>query len=449
MSEADRGPRTSPPPPQQHFRLNLEQQKNRAKDLLREVKAGNPAALARIGAQRRPSSPPLKSTEERIATTKLADAQFTIARELRLPSWSQLKEHIQRMEQQREAIGKRLPAPDADMRTLHLRCGHDLQKPLKEAGFSGDFLVHTNPYCQGPVPNTPDYYEKRATFVFDRFARRLPERNLTVAGLIENFRGEDEAVVKAADEYERAVIWAEHDNTDQLMVIRTLALYFKARPPRVFELLRLNEFPGAQRFLGLGQLPPEALRLLWPTRRPVTTEMLSFGNRAWDALRLDDPRPFAEIARLKSAPLPDFPAVAHRHLQELPSARNGLSLTEQLVLQAVSEAESLSLNQIFHLLSLQGREPLLFMGDLGLANAIEDMERVADPPFVRSRAAPDEREFRNRFTITDTGRAVLAGERDWQSLKPPERWIGGIRIADGKPSWRWDESKLTPVRMDT
>ena len=448
MSEADPGPRTSPPSPQQHFRLNLEQQKNRAKDLLREVKAGSLAALARIGAQRRTSLPPLKSNEELIATTKLADAQFTIARELRLPSWSQLKEHIQRMERQREAIERQLPAPDADMKTLHLRCGHDIQKPLKEAGFSGDFRVHANPYCLGPVPNTPDYYEMRAGFVFDRFARRLPERNLTVAGLIEDFRGEDEAVVKAANAYERVVIWAEHDNTDQLMVIRTLALYFNAHTPRVLELLRLNEFPGAMRFLGLGQLPPEALRLLWSTRRPVTPAMLSFGNRAWDALRLDDPRPFAGIGRLKGAPLPDFPAVAHRHLQELPSVRNGLSLTEQLVLQAVSETESLSLNQIFHLLYLQGREPLLFMGDLGMANAIEDMERVSDPPFMRSRAAPDEREFRNRLTITDAGRAVLAGERDWQSFNPPERWVGGIRIAGGRAGWRWDESKQMPVKMD-
>jgi hypothetical protein len=447
MSEADRASRPSPPSPQQYFRLNLEQQKNRAKDLLRAVKAGDPAALARVAAQRRASLSPLKSTEELITTTKLADAQFTIARELRLPSWSQLKEHIERMERQRRAIDASLPAPDADLKTLHLRCGHDLQKPLKEAGFSGDFLVHANPYARGPLPNTPDYYERRGRFGFDRFARRLPERNLTVAGLIENFRGEDEAVVKSADDYERVVIWAEHDNTDQLMVVRCLSLYFNARPPRILELLRLNEFPGGMRFLGLGQLPPEALRLLWSTRQPVTPDMLAFGNRAWDALRLDDPGPLAAIARLQNAPVPDFPAVAHRHLQELPSVHNGLSLTEQLILQIVSEFDSVSLNQIFRLLSLE-REPLFFIGDLGLLDAIEDMERVSDPPFVRSVGTPGEREFLNRLTITDAGRAVLAGERDWQSFNPPERWMGGIRIADGKPRWRWNESKREPVEMD-
>ncbi|MEJ0034665.1 MAG: hypothetical protein WDO68_01045 [Gammaproteobacteria bacterium] len=168
----NRAGRPSQPP--QNFRLNLEQQKNRAKDLLRAVKAGEPQALARIAAQRgQPSSTPIK----------LADAQFTIARELRLPSWSQLKEHIQRMERQREAIDRNLPAPDADMKTLHLRCGHDLRNILKEAGFVGDFMPHVNPYCRGPLVNTPDYYVKRAEFVFDFHARKEPERGLTLEDL--------------------------------------------------------------------------------------------------------------------------------------------------------------------------------------------------------------------------------------------------------------------------
>ena len=431
-----------------HFRLNLEQQKNRAKDLLREVKAGDPPALARVRAQRRPSLPPLASDEALIATTKLADAQFTIARELRLPSWSRLKEHIQRMEQQRGEIDRQQPAPDADMKTLHLRCGHDIQNTLKEAGFSGDFLPHVNPYSQGPLTNTADYYEKRAKFVFESFEHRHPERGFTLAGLTDGFRRNDEEVVRAADEYERVVIWSEHDNVDQMMLIRVLALYAGSHVPRTFELLSLNEFPGSLRFLGLGQLPPEALRLLWPTRRPITKPMLALGSRAWDALRLDDPRPLTAVARLKNAPLPDLPRAVHRHLRQLPSAQNGLSLTEHLVLQALSETESLTLNEIFGLLILQGREPLYFVGDSALANAIQDMERVSEPPLRRSIGTPGEREFRNRFTITDAGRAIVAGQRDWQSFVPPERWVGGIRIANGEAPWRWDESTCMPVKRE-
>ena len=440
MSE-DRAAR--PPSPPQHFRLNLEQQKKRAKDLLRAVKAGDPEALARVAAHREnPGAPQIR--EALMTTTRLADAQFTIARELRLPSWGQLKAHIESLDHQRDAIDRNQPAPDADMKTLHLRCGHDIMNTLQEAGFVGDFLPHTNPYCQGPVTNAPDYHEKRARFVLDAFSRWFPERNMTVEGLIDGFRRDDEDVLNAVDRYERVVLWAEHDSYDQMMLIRVLALYASARRPRVFELLELNDFPGSSRFIGVGQLPPEALRLLWPTRQPVTPEQLTFGTRAWDALRLADPRPFSTIAAMKTAPLPHLPRAAHRHLQELPSIENGLSLTEHLVLQALSEVQSRSLNQIFYLLSAY-REPLPFMGDAGLAYVIRDMESAAELPFVRSWQQPDEREFRNVLTITDAGREVLAGRRDWHSLNPPARWVGGVHIEPGKPGWRWNEAKREPV----
>ena len=57
------------------FRLNFEQQRKRAKDLLRAVRAGDSAARRRLVdalAFRVPDA----------ATIKLADAQFAIAREL-------------------------------------------------------------------------------------------------------------------------------------------------------------------------------------------------------------------------------------------------------------------------------------------------------------------------------------------------------------------------------
>ncbi|MEJ1962365.1 MAG: DUF1835 domain-containing protein [Gammaproteobacteria bacterium] len=338
------------------------------------------------------------------------------------------------MERQRTAIDSNQPALDADVKTLHLRCGHDIQGTLEEAGFTGDFLPHINPYCQGPLTNTADYYERRARFIFDAFILSDPATTRTYEDVLEETRREDEALLKAVDGYERIVLWAEHDNYDQLMLIRVLALYANTRKPRTFELLGLDEFPGSARFLGLGQLPPEALRMLWPTRQPVTEKMLAFGSRAWDAVRLEDPRSFSEIANLRTAPLPHLPRAAHRHLQELPSLENGLSLTEQLVLQAVSEVASRSINEVFHLLYRLGREPLLFMGDTGMANVIRCMERAVEPPFVRSREQRDEREFRNRLTITDAGRAVLAGTRDWHSLKPPERWVGGVFIQPGRPA---------------
>lgn len=45
---------------------------------------------------------------------------------------------------------------DGDLRTLHVRCGSDIQSTLLAAGFRGDFLEHNYPYCYGPVSEGGD-----------------------------------------------------------------------------------------------------------------------------------------------------------------------------------------------------------------------------------------------------------------------------------------------------
>ena len=70
------------------FCLNLEQQKNRAKELLRAAKAADADALSRLAKVRRHSRARLADAPW--ATVKLAGAQFAIARELRFASWAKL-----------------------------------------------------------------------------------------------------------------------------------------------------------------------------------------------------------------------------------------------------------------------------------------------------------------------------------------------------------------------
>ncbi|WP_201306020.1 hypothetical protein [Roseomonas harenae] len=41
--------------------------------------------------------------------------------------------------------------------------------------------------------------------------------------------------------------------------------------------------------------------------------------------------------------------------------------------------------------------------------------------------------------------AVLAGEVDSLSLRPPVGWLGGVRIARASPCWRWDGDAATVV----
>jgi hypothetical protein len=371
---------------------------------------------------------------------KLADAQLVIARELRFLSWARLKAHIGALDRERAAIKRKQAAPDGDKKTLHIRCGSDIRAALQEAGFTGDFLEHSVPYCLGPVTSATDRHERMARFLVDAFpdARGGLVYERELAGLREG----EERLEHSADDYKRVVLWMEHDSWDQLILVRLLAHYASSKRPQELELIAVNEFPGSARFIGIGQLPAEALRLLWPTRRRVTTAQLSLGLNAWDALCAEDPRNLADIMRSATAALPILAPALHRHLQELPSVLNGLSLTQQLLLEILSEGET-TLNQVFLTLAA-GREPLPWTGDLGLLHVVNDMLKLDERVLIRTPPKAGERWFRQKLSITDTGRAVLHGKRDWLSLSPPPRWVGGVEIQPSGPVWRWDESRLEP-----
>ncbi|WP_428485159.1 hypothetical protein [Rhodopila sp.] len=76
---------------------------------------------------------------------------------------------------------------------------------------------------------------------------------------------------------------------------------------------------------------------------------------------------------------------------------------------------------------------------------VDSMKAVREAVFTGRLEAEQRRWPREQLSITDLGRAVLAGEVDWLSLSPPDRWLGGVRISAARPCWRWDEPLATTV----
>jgi hypothetical protein len=192
------------------------------------------------------------------------------------------------------------------------------------------------------------------------------------------------------------------------------------------------------RFLGLGQLPPEALRLLWDERAAVSGEALRAGRSVWSMLRAPDPRPLAEFACAGAPALPQLAGAARRHCQEFPWLGDGLSLTERLILELLAE-RPYTIGKVYHRLMME-REPLPWLSDLMFLFIVESMKRVTEPVFVGAFESEDRSWPKERLTITPLGRGVLAGEVDWMSLRPPPRWLGGVMISGGAPCWRWSQS---------
>ena len=418
------------------FRLDLEQQRKRAKELLRAFRDGDQAAHRRF----RQHHPALwRDGDTASRPVKLSDAQLVIAREIGLPSWPKLKAHILAMRGMRDRIARGAAAPDQDMTTLHIRCGSDIKATLSEAGFLGDFLEYSDALCQGPVVDDASWLDRRADFLAHAYG---PEVGLSQDQIAANLARAEADLHAAASRYDRVVLWFEHDSYDQLNLARCLAQFVET-PPRRLEMVTLEHYPGAMRFIGLGQLPPEALRLLWSEREPISERQAQAGQTVWRLLRQPDPTPLATSAGTGFVDLPYLGRAVLRHCQELPWTRDGLGLTERICLQLLAEQPRTS-GEIFRDLMLE-REPLPWLGDLMLRSVIEAMKRVSRPVFTAAFDGDDRRWFRERLTLTPLGLAVLAGEVDWLSLSPPERWLGGVRIRADQPCWRWDDRRSTTV----
>jgi hypothetical protein len=409
------------------FRLDLEQQHKRAKDLLKAAKGGDADAQQR-----------LHRAGFETNGLKLAHAQHCLARELRFTNWAALKRHVAAMAQLRTALAE---VVDRDCRTMHVRCGHDIQNVLREAGFHGDFNLHVNPYLQGPVTDTHDWLEQRARYIAEHIG---PYLHLEYETVLAEARAEEARLAEASRDYERVVLWLEHDRYDQFVLLRCLAWFAEHGAPPRLELVGPNDFPGATRFVGLGQLPPEALRLLWRRRQAVRTEQLALARHAWGLFRSNDPRPLAALVRDGTAPLADLAPALRRHLQELPSIANGLGLTHELLLQALGEHDTWSAGRLVGVV-MHERDPLPGLGDIGYDQALRELAALPAPLVVRTGGHPPREWQRDDVAITELGRAVLAGQRDCLDLPVPERWVGGVRIAPGQRNWRWEDRTSTTV----
>jgi hypothetical protein len=247
--------RLSPPPPEfdpkdagRRNPLSLEQQKKRAKDLMHALRSNDRDAIARFTLH----------LPERLSAPqgpRLNDAQQVIARENGFRKWTDMKAHIDRIQVERQAtIEGRPSALDAGKRALHIRCGEDILHDLALAGFSGDFLSFPDPYVEGPVPRTQSLED----FVRIRAEYLEPGNPKAIEELYSLYRDLDRA-----REYEVGYIWMEHDSFDQLILARLLHHFSEAsaRPTRL-RMINVTHFPGLERFVGLGQLPPQAFRLL-------------------------------------------------------------------------------------------------------------------------------------------------------------------------------------------
>ncbi|MFI4936363.1 MAG: DUF1835 domain-containing protein [Caulobacterales bacterium] len=412
-------------------RLNLEQQKKRAKELLRDLRAGDSAAADRLRAHP-------KSGRLAAEAVQLADAQLIVARENGFATWPRLKEHADALAAARAAAKRPDLAPDTP-NTVHIRCGTDIQRSLTRAGFTGRFQLFANPFCQGPVRDLPlaDFIAERAAFIAKAYSI-YPDQAL------KRLEGEY-AALEALGGADRIALWFEHDSYDQLVLAYLLTrLGGPGAPPLV--LICADRAPAVSDFIGLGQLAPEVIRVLWAGRVEVNEAHCSLARAVWAALTAPTPEPLFRIGEAGTPAIPPMAGALARHLQELPSVANGLGLTEHLALDLLNQEGPMTAARLFARLH-GGAEPRPFLGDAMFWPILRDLAG-GDSPLIDARPAGHHDAWpERRVAITLHGQAVRASAADRLADRPPPRWVGGVLIDSAKPCWRWDESAGRPRLM--
>ena len=188
-------------------------------------------------------------------------------------------------------------------------------------------------------------------------------------------------------------------------------------------------------------LEPQQLASLFPQRVPITDDLIAAGSEGWNLFCSTDPVGLEEWANGAGDVLPFVPGALHRHFQDFPSTSNGLSRSQSQILEQLSDGNR-SPVQLFA--GSAAREERVFMGDSIFWAILKDLAEAPNPLLTWNAPSTAGTVPNGVLAITAAGRDVLARRTDHVALNGIDRWMGGLRLLDGK--WRWDGERLTRVR---
>ena len=332
-------------------------------------------------------------------------------------------------------------------RLLHVLNGDSVKGTLERSSVPGAFSPYADVLHEGPVPvatGTAATREVRARYVaasgYVSYAEAL------------RISGEWDAKLAAFADYDEIVLWFEHDLFDQLLLVRHLDWFSRRDLGRTaLSLICVGEFPGFEPFHGLGQLDANQLASLLGTRETVSSDQIALGVRVWRAFTAPDPLALDAVVNAENTEaLPFLQGALRRFLEEYPSVETGLPRTERHLLEILAKGP-LSPADLF--LAEQRCEERVFMGDSTVWCRVRGLASGEHPLVslnVEERGDPGLPV--GTVSITDTGRAVVAGAADAVRLNGYDRWLGGVHLTaplGGDVEWRYDPASLRLVRRGT
>ncbi len=290
---------------------------------------------------------------------------------------------------------------------------------MRQAAVPGDFLPWRDVLHEGPVPDGLSLRE--LSVVRSWFIAR--QGWTTHADARQKFTSRDNALLNFTT-YDRLILWFESDLYDQLQLIQILAWLLNHDWGRT-EIFLIQD-DGY-----LGMLEAEDFIRLQKTAQPVSSEQFLLASEAWQAFSHHTPEKIVAIARRFDNELPFLCRALQRLLEEYPNRGNGLSRTEEQLLQAVADGLTTPID-IFN--QTQAQEEYLFMGDIVFWSKLNSLADGEQPLLmVESGRVIPENITHQQVTITDYGNAVLSEQENIFNLRPIDRWIGGVHLHNDAP----------------
>lgn len=306
---------------------------------------------------------------------------------------------------------------------------------MREAGVSGEILPWRDVLHDGPVPaglGLSELSRMRASY--------LAASGPGEAGRISDDFARRDAVLLRFPEYDPVTLWFEWDLYDQLQLIQILDFLSRSSDAQAGDsTLEIVSVAGY-----LGTLPANAFAALYERRLPVTHEILLLGESAWRAFTSSNPHAVVTLRATDTSSLPFLGAALERLLEELPSIRDGLARSERQLLQGIADGQD-QFRGLFQ--DFSSREERMYCGDSSAASYLERLSRGTEPLVLSQsgerisapRNPADVAAFQDAaLVLTDAGRAVLAGDRDWIEIGGSDRWLGGMHLEGSNTAWRWD-----------
>lgn len=324
---------------------------------------------------------------------------------------------------------------------LHITNGESAGNGIQHTGIPGKVLTWDDVLHEGPVPaglSLEQMSAVRARFIAEYYG-------LPYAEVMRDFRRRD-GDLKGFRKHDEVVLWFEHDLYDQLQLIQLLDWFArrKLRETRL-SLICIDSFPGIERFAGLGQLTPAQLASLFETRQEVSLAMLQLSGEAWKAFCAPNPGELETLRGIDTSVLPFLDRALLRQMEEFPATENGLSRTEEQVLEIVVAGIQKPV-EIFR--AAMGKEESPFMGDTTIWMHLAQLCRGTRPllkcvdgnAFTLPEREKSHVSFLGQELVpTEDGAAVLNGQADWIVLSGGiERWQGGVHLQGDDATWRWD-----------